>query len=374
MHSDSRPADATVPADTGPTTAPGAVNAHTHVYSGLAPLGIPPPRPEPETFLHILERLWWRLDRALDPDSLRAAARLYVAEALLAGTTTLIDHHESPEFIEGSLDLLADVCDELGIRAVLCYGATERNGGREEAQRGLLECRRFIRDNTRPTVRGVVALHAAFTVSDETVRQAGELCRELDSVLHVHLAEARSDVDDARARGYAGPLERLLELGALPPGSILAHGVHLSEEQVRRAADNGLWFVQNPRSNRGNRVGYASSLAASRRVAVGTDGYPARMEDEAAALLELAAEHGDDPAGVVSRLAAGHFLATELLGDDITDDLVETDGERVRRVVVAGRTVVEDGRLTAADLEEIRATAARQAPRLWGRMAALPLA
>ena len=81
MHSDSRPADATVPADTGPTTAPGAVNAHTHVYSGLAPLGIPPPRPEPETFLHILERLWWRLDRALDPDSLRAAARLYVAEA-----------------------------------------------------------------------------------------------------------------------------------------------------------------------------------------------------------------------------------------------------------------------------------------------------
>ena len=119
---------------------PGGVNAHTHIYSGLAPLGMPPPEPPPENFLQILERVWWRLDRALDRESLRASARFYVAESLLSGTTTLIDHHESPEFVEGSLDVLADACEELGMRAALCFGATERNGGREEARRGLAEC------------------------------------------------------------------------------------------------------------------------------------------------------------------------------------------------------------------------------------------
>lgn len=349
----------------------GAINAHTHLYSGLAPLGMPAPDPEPETFLHILERVWWRLDRALDEESLRAAARLYVGEALLAGTTTLVDHHESPHFIEGSLDVLADVCEELGIRAVLCYGATERNGGRDEARRGLEECHRFITTNTRSMVRGVVALHASFTVSDETVVEAGEMCRELDSALHVHMAEAASDVEDARRRGYAGPLERLIALQALPPGSILAHGVHLDESQVRTASEHGLWLVQNPRSNRGNGVGYPSSLAASRRVAVGTDGYPARLEDEVQALIEGAVEHGDDEASVVSRLAAGHLLAAELLGDEVHADAVFRGDDGVQTVVVGSRTVVEDGRLTGADIRSIRSEAARQAPRLWARMKAL---
>src|SRR5450830_1738765 len=202
----------------------GFVNAHTHVYSGLAPLGMPPPRHEPSNFLEILEAVWWRLDRAIDARSLRAAARLYVADALRHGTTVLVDHHESPSFIEGSLDVIADACEELGIRAVLCYGATERNGGREEATRGLAECRRFIRSNHRPLVRGVIGLHASFTVSDDTIREAGDLCRELGTVVHVHVAEDGADIDDAIRRGYRGPVERLHALGALPAGSILAHG------------------------------------------------------------------------------------------------------------------------------------------------------
>jgi len=157
----------------------GYVNAHTHLYSALSSLGMPPPRERPVNFTQILERIWWRLDRAIDESSLRASARLYVAEALLAGTTTLVDHHESPNFVAGSLDVLADACDELGIRAVLCYGSTERNGGRDEARHGLAECARFVRANRRPLVRGLVGLHASFTVSDETAREAGELAREL---------------------------------------------------------------------------------------------------------------------------------------------------------------------------------------------------
>ena len=238
--------------------------------------------------------------RARRAKVLRAAARDYVARALLAGTTTLVDHHESPNLIEGSLAILAEACEELGVRALLCYGATERNFGREEARRGLAECRRVA---ASPLVRGLVGLHASFTVSDDTVREAGALARELGTVVHVHVAEDQADVDDARRRGYAGPLERLLALDALPPGSILAHGVRLSRDQVRLAADAGCWFVHNPRSNEGNRVGYAAALSATRCVALGVDGWDPDMAAEDAALRRLAEQNGD--AGVGGRLARG---------------------------------------------------------------------
>jgi cytosine/adenosine deaminase-related metal-dependent hydrolase len=357
---------------------PGRVNAHTHIYSGLAPLGMPPPSQAPEDFVQILERIWWRLDRALDEATLRASARLYVAEALLAGTTTLIDHHESPDFIEGSLDVLADACHELGVRAVLCYGATERNGGREEARRGLAECRRFFQTNDRPLVRGVVGLHASFTVSDQTIREAAGLCSELGTVLHVHLAEDLADVHDARNRGYPGPLERLDTLGALPPGSLLAHGVHLQEDQVRRAADLGCWIVQNPRSNRGNRVGYPGALASSSRVALGTDGYPADMVGEAQVLLEEAGRHGDETTAAAERPRAGWTLLDEHFGSTFSPlaaggapDLGAFDAGKPRHLVVGGRLVVRDGNLLSGDLKAIRAEAQLQAPRLWERMVGL---
>lgn len=359
----------------------GAINAHTHLYSGLVPLGMPAPEPQPENFLQILERVWWRLDRALDADTLRAAARLYVAEALLMGTTTLVDHHESPAFIDGSLDVLAEACEELGCRAVLTYGATERNGGRDEGQRGLDACADFIRGNTRPLVRGLVGLHASFTVSDETIRAAGALCQKLDVPMHVHVAEDGADVADAKERGYPGPLERLMDLGALP-GSILAHGVHLAEDQVRRAHEHGLWFVQNPRSNRGNRVGFPEALRVTDRVALGTDGYPADMSREATVLAEDLEEYGPGTEGNIElldqRTRGGNRLAGELLDLRFTPDpgsaadLVVQDREGVRHVVVDGVVVVREGRLTRADYDEVLAQAESAAAALWERMAGLP--
>ena len=360
------------------STKPGHVCAHTHLYSALAPLGMPAPEPAPENFLQILERVWWRLDRALDEASLRASARLYVAEALLAGTTTIIDHHESPNFIQGSLDVLADAGDELGARLLVCYGATERNGGREEAKAGLAECRRFCEANHRDRVRGMVALHASFTVSDDTVREAGELARELGTVVHVHVAEDTADVADAKERGYAGPLERLLELDALPEGSILAHGVQLDATQVRRAGELGLWLVQNPRSNKGNGVGYPKFLAESPLVALGTDGYAANMPEELAALEAEAAQNdvtlSHDQAA--AQLRRGRELAAQRFGLSLgmfdSQDRVDFDQNgRVRDVEVGGKEVVRQGWLTRGDIVAIRAEAQAQAPGLWQRMRAI---
>jgi len=353
--------------------APGAVCAHTHLYSGLVRHGMPAAAPAPQNFLQILERVWWRLDRALDAESLKAAAEDYVAQALLAGTTTLVDHHESPAFIEGSLGILAEVCQRLGMRALLCYGASERNFGREEARRGLNECRRLPASDL---IRPLIGLHASFTLSDDSIRAAGALARELGTVLHGHVAEDIADVEDARARGYEGPLERLAALDALVPGSILAHGVHLDETEVRLASAHGCWLVHNPRSNEGNRVGYAKTLSAGDRIALGTDGWNADMGEEQAALDRLARQNGDS--GIGGRLAAGHTLVAERFGANrnvlapgSVGDLVVRDGRKVRHVVVGGRLVVADGALTNGAVEAIAETAQQQAKRLWERMAAL---
>ena len=353
--------------------AAGAVCAHTHLYSGLARYAMPPPQPAPENFLQILERHWWKLDRALDAETLRAGAMDYIARALLAGTTTLVDHHESPNLIEGSLAILAEASQQLGMRALLCYGASERNFGAAEGLRGLEECRRAP---ASPLLRSLVGLHASFTVSDETIVAAGRLARELDTVLHVHVAEDAADVADALKRGYPGPLERLEQLGALPRGSILAHGVHLDSEQTRRTAELGCWLIHNPRSNEGNRVGYAQNLSNSDRVALGTDGWDADMGTEQQALFRLSSAHGDNKA--CERLKNGQRLIAERFGvtaqplqpGALGDVVVRRDG-RVRHVLVGGQIVVSDGKLVSCDFDSLVAQAEKQAARLWKRMADL---
>lgn len=351
----------------------GDVCAHTHLYSGLAGYGMPPAAPPPAHFIEILERVWWRLDRALDAETLRVSARAAIAEALLAGTTSLIDHHESPGFIEGSLAVLKQAADDLGVRALLCYGATERNFGRDEAKRGLAESVSFP---PTATVRPLVGLHASFTVSDETIREAAALARQHGIGIHIHVAEAVDDVADAQSRGYGGPFARLEALDAVVPGTIIAHGVHLSPKAVRRAEVAGCWIVQNPRSNEGNRVGYAAVLAHGTRVALGTDGWNADMAVEEAALFRLAAKHGD--AAAAGRRTRGQVLMAEQFGrptlgftPGALGDLVVRSNGQVRDVIVGGRVVVRGGRLVGADIGEIRAEAAATAAGLWRRMAAL---
>src|SRR4029450_9465576 len=135
-------------------TTPGLVCAHHHLYSSLA-RGMPaPPRP-PTTFREILELVWWRLDRALDDDTIAWSARLGALEALEVGCTAIVDHHESPEAIEGSPSVTADACAEVGVRVVCAYGVTDRHGP-DGARRGLEENRRFLTEGGR----GLVGLHA----------------------------------------------------------------------------------------------------------------------------------------------------------------------------------------------------------------------
>ena len=202
----------------GVLVVPGNVCAHTHLYSALA-RGMPYALDAPTDFLQILQRVWWRLDRALDEDSVRASALAGGMEALLSGTTTLVDHHASPNAIDGSLDVIADALGSLGVRSVLCYETSDRDGpAGARRHRGEPALPR----SPRPLARGMVGAHASFTLSDETLLACAAV-----GPLHVHVAEDGVD---------GGAVERLSQLGILDEHTLLAHGVHLGEAELEPSA------------------------------------------------------------------------------------------------------------------------------------------
>tara|TARA_B100000745_G_scaffold6871_1_gene5764 strand:+ start:1860 stop:2918 length:1059 start_codon:yes stop_codon:yes gene_type:complete len=339
-----------------PNQTPGLVCAHHHLYSALA-RGMPAPPRTPSGFVEILEMVWWRLDRALDLESIRWSAMLGALEALERGCTAVIDHHESPEAIEGSLTVIADACAEVGVRVNCAYGITDRHGA-DGALRGLAENERFLRDGGR----GMVGVHAAFTCTDGTLEAAAGLAAEMGVGVHVHVAEGPGDAD---------AVDRLRDLAA--DDWMLVHGVHLPD-------DHGLagTMVHNPRSNMNNAVGYARPARFANPMALGSDGIGADMLDE----FRLAyVRHREDdvtasPEVAWGWLATGWDLFPEARSDRVTWSYADMDpwhlafttGVGPLTVEVDGEHVLVDGRPTRVDPDEIRARAAEEAVRLHRRI------
>ncbi len=348
----------------------GLVVAHTHLYSALA-RGMPPPATTPANFLSILQNVWWRLDRALDAQSIAMSARVGIAEAVASGATCLIDHHESPLCIDGSLDLIADAFQDFGVRGVVTYGITARNFGDAEWRQGLAENRRFLQHNRRPLVRGLVGLHACFTLPDKALRQAAQVARDLGVGLHVHVGEDALDRD---------ALQRLAAADALVPGSVFAHGVHIDPAEVALAAEAGVWWVQNARSNALNAVGFAQLQAAGDRVALGTDGLDGDMLAEGRGLLQHASV-AHAPVDVLGRLATGQRIVKGLFGEvaDVTvlEYLAPTPMQQTNwtgHLLFGAPTVREvqvDGRTIAIDRSAFYPQAQVIADQLWATMAPL---
>ena len=337
-------------------TSHGLVCAHHHLYSTLA-RGMPAPPRTPTDFRSILEQVWWRLDVALDAEMIRWSAMLGALEALESGCTAIIDHHESPGCIEGSLDLLADACAEVGVRVECSYGVTDRHGP-DGARAGLAENERFVRSGRR----GRVGIHAAFTCSDDTLEAAAGLAADLGIGVHIHVAEGLDDIDAPR---------RLA--GLTTDDWLLVHGVHLPD-------DHGLsgTIVHNPRSNMNNAVGYARPTRFANPVALGTDGIGAAMFDEFrvgfARLREF--DVTETPETAWEWLVNGARLFPEVVDDTVTWSypsidpwcLAYTTDIRAVDVTVGGEKVLVDGRATKVDADEIRARAAEQARRLFAAL------
>jgi putative selenium metabolism protein SsnA len=379
---------------------PGNVCAHTHLYSALA-RGMPYRLEPPASFLQILQRVWWRLDRALDEDGVRASALVGGMEALLSGTTTLVDHHASPNAIDGSLDVIADALASLGVRSVLCYETSDRDGP-THAVAGVDENRRFAERvrRERPSLsRALIGAHASFTLSDDTLAACAEAARALEVGLHVHAAEDGVDERDAVALHGERVVARLARAGALDERTLLAHGIHLDDDEIELARTARAHLAHNARSNMNNAVGRARLDALGERVALGTDGIGADMfEESRTAFFRLR----EDGAGVgadwpLARLAESARLAGASFGEPglgtlepgAPADVVVLDyaapapvdngsfpghwvfglsSRSVRDVMVAGEWVVLDRRPTQVDAGELAAAARVQAERLWRRL------
>ena len=393
----------------GTLVMPGNVCAHTHLYSALS-RGMPYQLAPPGNFVQILQRIWWRLDRALDEPSIRMSALAGGLDALLAGTTTVFDHHASPNFIDGSLDVIASALDELGLRSVLCYEVTDRDG-KDRAVAGIAENARFLATG-RPLARGLMGAHASFTMSDATLEACAGAAAEAGAGVHIHVAEDAADQRDALAGHGCSVVDRLATAGVVTERALLAHCVHIDSRERDILLASGAAIAHNARSNMNNGVGHSPVTggggerfgpAGAGWVALGTDGIGGDMitESQAAFFRAREASLAVAPSWPLDRLAASSRAAGRAFGEPLLGriaagapaDITVLDypaptpvsagnlavhwifglsPRQVRDVLVAGELVIADRRSTRVDTARLAAEAAMQASRLWTRLDDIP--
>ena len=393
----------------GCVVTPGLVNAHMHLYSTFA-CGYAPA--VSHNFREILENLWWKLDRALSLDDVRLSAMVPAIRCLKAGVTTIVDHHASFGAIRGSLRTVANAVRSLGLRACLAYEVSDRWGERE-ALAAIEENESFLgslADDPDPDLNGLFGLHASFTLSERTLGRSVEAARRVirergyRGGFHVHCAEDRADVEDARARGFAGAVDRLQAAGILGARTIAAHCIHVTPAETAVLAETGTIVVTNPQSNMNNAVGVADVPAMLERgclVGLGSDGMTANILEEVRAAIFTRRQEARDPTQMFSEAArmlsaSNPYIASHLFGREIgvlkpgaVGDAVIWDyrpatpmesqnvaghlvfgvaESRPRTVVCSGRVVVNDGEVVGVDEGAVAKEARGLAAALWKRL------
>lgn len=384
---------------------PGSICAHTHFYGAFA-RGMAIPGEAPAEFTEILDKLWWPLDKSLTHKDTKYSALVCLVDAIKHGTTTLFDHHASPNAIDGSLDVIAEAVEQAGIRASLCYEVTNRDGP-DKMRAGIAENVRFIhksRQQKNPLITAAFGLHAPLTLSDETLEAC--LAAAPEGVgFHTHLSESQDDGFKVMETVHTRPVTWLSRRGILGPNSIAAHCVHLDEQETRQIAESQTWVTHQPRSNMNNAVGVApveDMLAAGIKICLGNDGFSNAMWEEWKAAYLLQKIHHRDPRrmngytlveiAVENNAAmASHFFPSAPVGviaPGAAADLMFVDyhpftpltagnlpwhilfGWResmVTTTIAAGKILMKDRQLLTLDEEEISAKARALAPGVWKR-------
>lgn len=381
---------------------PGLINAHHHLYSTFA-RGFACPGEPAQNFQEILERLWWRLDRALQPDDVYFSAIIPAMEAAKAGCTTIIDHHASPACRDGSLDLIEKALREVGLSGCLCYEVSDRNvegGGIEENERFIKKCRK----HNDPQFAALFGLHASMTLGAKTMERCAESIDRLDVGVHVHVAEAECDHEVTRAQFGEELVDRFARYGMLGPGSLFAHGIHLPESGLAQLHATNSMMVTNPESNMNNGLGVTPVLNILKRgilLGLGTDGMSNALIAQARACYLLQRDTHRDPRvafgeacdmllknnrAICDRLFQEHrgVLAPGKLADVIVLGytpftpfsaanfyghlLFGLVNAPVRHTVSRGRIIVENGEFPHLDEKAIRARAMEHAKKMWARI------
>lgn len=396
--------DAEVVDAKGGVIMPGLINAHTHIYSGLA-RGLAIAGNNPTNFLEVLEGTWWNIDRHLTLDGTRASAYATVLDCIRDGVTTIFDHHASFAEIPGSLFAIKDVCKELGIRACLCYEVSERDG-EEKCRESIAENAEFARWAAKekdPMIAAMFGGHALFTISDKTFE---EMVKANDGLtgFHIHVAEGMNDVYDSLRNYGCRPINRLLYNGLLGDKTVLGHCIHVSPAEMDIIKETGTMVVNNPESNMGNAVGCAPVLQMMRKgilVGMGTDAYTHDMLESLKVFLTIqrhnaalpnvawcegtrmlfennaaiAAKYFPQPVGVLKEGAAADVIVMDYkpftpFSDENIDGhmLFGMMGKNCRTTIINGKVLYKDREFVGIDEERINAWTMEQSKQLWGAL------
>jgi cytosine/adenosine deaminase-related metal-dependent hydrolase len=386
----------------GLTLLPGFVQSHVHLcqtlFRGLA---------EDLALLPWLRTRIWPLEAAHDPDTLRASARLSVAELLLGGTTAILDMGTTKNH-----GVVFEVLEETGLRAASGKAMMDEGEGVPiallettlDSLRESFDLAERWNGRADGRLRYAFAPRFALSCSDVLFREVVALAKE-KYLLHTHASENAREtrrVEEIKGRPNVVYLD---EIGFLGPGTVVAHCIWLSDEEIARLARSGTRAAHCPGTN----LKLGSGIAALRRlldagvaVSIGADGGPANntldafAEMRAAAhlaslssgpgrvrageVLTLATRAGAEAIGFgdqVGRIAPGldadviavdldtpHAAPTE---DPLTALVYSARADDVRHVLVRGEPLVVAGRLARMNAAEVVADARRAAGSLLER-------
>ncbi len=383
---------------------PGMVCSHHHYYSGLSRGVLAHIGPTPN-FVETLRQLWWRVDRALDEESVYYSSLICSIDAIRSGTTAVIDHHASPSYIGGSLETIARGFEQVGLRGMTCYEVTDRNRGKKELEAGVAENVAFAKyvekaknDPTKPyLMESHIGGHAPFTISDYGLELMAQAVADTGKGIHLHIAEDKADLDYSLVNYGKRLLPRIDSFNLLNNKAILVHGIFLDEEEIALLNEKDAFLVHNARSNMNNGVGYNQNLHRYKNLAIGTDGIGADMFEE----FKFAFfKHRDDrgamwpdsyskflwngnellmrnfggtfgvlePGAVADITLLDYVSPTPLVAENVPGHLAFGMGSQsVDTVLVHGEVVMEN-REFPFDVQEIYAKAAESAEKMWKRM------
>lgn len=362
------------------------VHGHHHAYSALA-LGMPQPPKKPLNFLEILQKIWWNLDKKLNAKQIEACGLVTAMQCAKNGVTLVIDHHSSPNSITGSLEILAESFERIGVSHLLCYEISDRDG-KEKSKQALEETDYYLSKK-----QGLVGLHASFTVDNDTLEKAAQLVEKHNSGIHIHVAEDPIDEFLTYEKYGSTVIERLYKYNFLNNSkSILSHCLHLNERERHILSKSNCFIVQNVESNLNNEVGtFDYEDLNHSKIMIGTDGMHSDMIRATQSTFFVNKNHNElNLQNVYNHLRNNNkYIKINNFKGDSDNNLIIFDynpptpflqenilghffygisSSDIIHVISNGELILENKKLTKINEQEILIFARQQAKELWKKI------
>lgn len=365
----------------GKLVLPGLINTHGHAamsllrgYGDDLPLQV-----------WLQERVW-PMEAKFTAEHVKWGTALSIIEMLKTGTTTFADMYMFE-------DEVAEMVEQSGMRASLSRGVIGL-ASEQEAREKLADSRRFAsvwHGKANGRITAMMAPHAPYTCPPWYIEEILATAHELELPIHIHMSETAKEVEENVAQYGARPVAHLEKLGVFKRHTLVAHAVHVNEEEMDILNQYRVQVAHNPISN----LKLASGVAPVPRmlekgidVSIGTDGPASNnnldMFEEmrlaalihkgvtynplavpARAALEMATVNGAKALQLnkVGMLKAGYkadFILMDISGtpyqpphDLVSHVVYSGSGRDVKEVYVDGQCVVKDGKCTTLDEEKV---------------------